>query len=50
MGEIELTMSPREVKEYRAMKAFKEGMPRLIHKFRVWNKFTKIATVVSKVY
>ena len=43
-------MSPEEVARYRAIQKLKEGLPRLARRWRVWKLFTKISTVVAKVY
>ena len=43
-------MSPEEVRRYRAIKSLKAGLPRMVHKWRVWKEFSRISTVVAKVY
>lgn len=50
IGEIELTMSPEEVRRYRAIQSLKAGLPRMVYKWRVWKEFSRISTVVAKVY
>lgn len=50
IGQIELTMTPDEVIRYRAINKMKNGLKRMIRRWRWWRLLTCTSMVVSKYY